>query len=243
MDILSPQQLEELKQFDAPTICNAIECFNLIPRTAGFAMPFIFPRTSENAKMIGYAVTAVVSARHPAPKGADDKVMAYYKAVRETPGPAIAVIRDIDPQPMGSFWGEVQATIHKSLGAIGTLTQGGVRDLEEAGRMGFHFFASHVLVSHAYIHMVDQGGGVDIAGLQINPGDLIFADRHGVVGIPHAAAPRLAEACRDIADAELPMLEPCRKAIAKGEKPGLDQLREWRKAMDAARKKATEKFG
>ncbi len=34
--ILSPEQLEELKLFDSPTISNAIERFNIRPRNEGF---------------------------------------------------------------------------------------------------------------------------------------------------------------------------------------------------------------
>jgi len=72
---------------------------------------------------------------------------------------------------------------------------------------------------------------VDVCGLTVNPGDLLHADQHGVVCIPAEIAPKLAQACRKVADAELVMLEPCRKAIAEGTKPTVDQMREWRTAM------------
>ncbi|MCC8190802.1 MAG: RraA family protein [Planctomycetes bacterium] len=242
MEKLTQDQLQEIKQFDGPTVCNALECFALTQKSEGFAMPRIFPRVMVNERLIGYAATAKVSARNPGGPDAGEKQMGYYAQVREMLKPTIAVIQDIDPQPIGSFWGEVQATTHLALGAVGTLTHGGVRDLDEAEKLGFHFFSTDLLISHAYIHVVEYGCGVEIAGLTINPGDLLFADKHGAVKIPHAAAPRLAAACRRIADAELPMLEPCRAAIQKGVMPTIEEIKVWRAGLAKARQAAVEEF-
>lgn len=242
MDVLSREQLEEIKQYDGPTICNALECFDIIPRSAGFMMPTMFPRTLPNNRMIGYAATAKVSALHPGGPKAGDAAIGYYNSVRDMADPTISVVQDIDSQPLGSYWGEVQATIHTSLGAVGTLTHGGVRDLDEAEKIGFHFFSTEVLISHAYIHVVEYGCGVEVAGLHINPGDLLFADKHGAVKIPHAVAGKIAEACRRIAESENPMLNPCREAIRKGVKPSEAQLREWRANMEKARQDVVKHF-
>ncbi len=114
--------------------------------------------------------------------------------------------------------------------------------MDEAEKNGFHFFSTVVLVSHAYIHVVEHNCGVEINGLRILPGDLVYADKHGVVKIPHQVAPRLAQACRAVADAELPMLEPCRAALAKGELPSIDNIKRWRETMTKARNSASEQF-
>jgi regulator of RNase E activity RraA len=234
MPVLTKEQLEELSQFDGPTVCNALERFDIRPRTAGFTRPGMVRRTPGEKPMIGYAVTVKVSAMHPK-AGAAEKQIAYYETVREMHDPTIAVVQDIDPEPIGSFWGEVQATTHKSLGAVGTITGGGVRDIKEVAELGFSFFSTHLLISHGYIHVEDFNCTADVCGLAINPGDLLFADHHGVVQIPHEVAPQLADACRKAAAAELPVLEPCRKAIKEGRKPTIAELVEWRKAMEQKR--------
>lgn len=236
--ILTKEQLEELRQFDAPTVNNALETFGTKYRIEGFMKPGMLPRTKLDKPMIGYAATAKVSALRPATPEQADLLYRYYESVREMPDPTIAVIRDIDPEPTGSFWGEVQATTHKALGAVGTLTQGGVRDLKEVEELGFNFFSTVLLVSHAFIHVEDFNCPVEVCGLTVHPGDLLFCDVHGVVKIPHEVAPKLAAACRKIAAAELPMLEPCRAAIAAGRKPTVEELRTWRKAMEQKRKEA-----
>ena len=38
--------------------------------------------------------------------------------------------------------------------------------------------------SHAYVHVVDYGIDVNVAGMAVKSGDLIHADRHGAVVVP-----------------------------------------------------------
>ena len=84
-------------------------------------------------------------------------------------------LQDLDyPNPLDSFWGEVQANIHGRLGCVGTMTNGGVRDLDEMEGLQFNAFASSVLVSHGYIHIADAGAPVTVGGLLVNPGDIIL---------------------------------------------------------------------
>lgn len=238
MTKLTKEELKELAQFDTPTICNALESFNIRPYTEGFMKPGMYLRTNNLDPIVGYAVTAKVSAKEPGDGGSEERLLAYYNTMFESGLPTIAIIQDIDERPIGSFWGEVQATVHKSLGCVGTLTDGGVRDIPDCSRIGFPLFSSEILVSHAYIHVEDYDCPVDVCGLTIKPGDLIHADMHGAVKIPHEIAGELAEACRKIVEAELPVLEPCRKAIKKGIKPNIGDLRNMRKEMVRKRKEA-----
>ena len=231
MNDLSKEQLEELREFDSPTVWNALEGFKLRSNTAGFCYPGLVLRTPGNKPMVGYAVTAKVSGWTAPTAEQKDMMFAYFGDIRETEGPAVAVIQDIDERPIGSFWGEVQATTFKSLGAVGTITAGGVRDLNEVSAMDFYFFSTELMVARAESHLVDRNCPVEICGLTINPGDLIHADRHGAVIIPAEVAPQLAEACRRVVKAELSVLEPCRKAIQTGEKPTVEKLRQWRGEM------------
>lgn len=236
MEHLSKAQLEELAQFDSPTICNAIERFKIRPQTSGHMAPGMTLRTGNSKSMVGYAMTAKVSGYFPDPM-ASDMLMGYYEAIREMTDPTIAVIQDIDPIPMASFWGEVQATTHMALGAVGTITDGGVRDLKEVSELGFYLFSTVINVAHGYTHIEKYNCPVSILGLTVKPGDLLHADCHGVTNIPIEIAADLAQACREVTKAELYMLEPCRAAIKEGRKPTMDNIREWRKTMVESRDK------
>jgi 4-hydroxy-4-methyl-2-oxoglutarate aldolase len=110
---------------------------------------------------------------------------------------------------VGSFWGEVQGNIHRALGCVGLVTNGGVRDMDEVKALGFHCFASAVLVSHAYVHLVEIDVPVSVGGLVVHPGDLIHADKHGVQVIPNDIAPQIPEAVAKIAANERRIIEVC----------------------------------
>lgn len=229
--MLTKEQLEELRQFDTPTVWNALEGYKLRPNTTGFSYPGLLLRTPQDKPMVGYAVTAKVSGDTPPTTEQKDMMFAFFEDVRNVDAPSVAVVEDIDQRPIGSFWGEVQATTFKALGAVGTLTHGGVRDLNEVGPLGFYFFSTDIMVARAESHLVDHNCTVHICGMEVNRGDLIHADCHGAVTIPAEAASTLADACRRVANAELFVLDPCRNAIQSGEKPTVDQLRQWRGEM------------
>ena len=56
--------------------------------------------------------------------------------------------------------------------------------------------------SHAHVHLASIRGEVSVAGMVVRPNDLIHADRHGAVVIPHAVAGKVAAACKLLARRE-----------------------------------------
>lgn len=235
MNFLSKEQLEELKQFDTPTVCNALEKFRLRTRIEGFTSPAIKAIFPDQGRIVGYACTGKVSAKYPGSKDSEEVLMQYYQSILDCPSTPISIIQDVDEQPIGSFWGEVQATVHKALGCKSVITNGGVRDLDEVHDLGFSYHAACLLVSHGYIHMEQTGTPVMVGGLVIRPNDLIHADKHGAILIPAEVADQVADACRQMQDAELPVLDGCR--ATKDGTLDLAKLRVWRKEMAALRDK------
>jgi 4-hydroxy-4-methyl-2-oxoglutarate aldolase len=192
--MLSPTQLERLRRFSTPSLSNAIEVFDVRPRTAGFMRPEIRCQQSMQWPMVGYAMTGRFRAAAKPKPGEAAQRKAYWEWLQRIPQPRVVVLQDLDDPPaQGSFWGEVQATTHQALECVGTVTNGGVRDLREAGALGFHFFAAHAIVSHAYVHLLDFGTPVEVGGLTVAPGDLLHGDEHGVLLIPASVAPFLAD--------------------------------------------------
>jgi len=112
MPDLTRLQLEELKEFDTPTISNAIEMFNIRPRTEGFMGPEIKCILPYKKPLIGYAATAIISSIRPPTPLQKEMLYESYDNVKKTPSPTFLVIQDIDPTPVGSFWGEVQINTH-----------------------------------------------------------------------------------------------------------------------------------
>lgn len=208
--LLSAEQLEALRRYNTPTISNAIEIFNIRKRHLGFLPHSIRCLFPDLGPIVGYAVTSQTRASYsdePSP----DIIADYFRYVAAQPGPKIAVGQDLDDPPgLGAQFGEVTATIHKKLGCVGHITDGCPRDLDEVHDLGFQLFGLNPCVSHAYIRLVDFGKPVRLAGVEIRPGDLIHADKHGVCIIPLEVAPRITEACAKIEEMERPLLEMCR---------------------------------
>jgi len=208
VDYLNREELESLRRWPTCAISNGIELFNIRPRNEGFMLPEIKCIFPELGAMIGYAVTAVISA--DSPEGRRIQPPDWWEMILKIPEPRVIVIHDIDHPVVGSFWGEVNANIHRALGCVGTVTDGSVRDLDEVREMGFHFFSSCVTVSHAYVHLVEMGIPVKVGGLIVKPGDLILGDKHGVISIPLEIARDVPKAAQLVEDWERPVINYCK---------------------------------
>ena len=215
---LTAAQLEGLRQFDTPTICNALEL--LVPERRGHGYstkPFVCP-CPDLKPIVGYAVTATIRAMHPPRESAAElaeRRLAWYRAVDASPRPSVVVIQDLDQPPgFGAFWGEVHTAVHQGLGALGVITDGSIRDLDMCAP-GFQMLAGGVGPSHAWVRVEQIGVAVTVHGLTVHPGDLIHADRHGAVVIPHAAARQVPAAAARVARREAVILDAARR-------PGFD---------------------
>jgi len=123
MNALTQEQLAQLAAFSTPSLSNAIEVFNVRPRNVGYMDPSIRCLGALQKPMVGYAVTGRIrSAAAPAPGTAASRG-AFWKWMMEIPAPRVVVLQDLDDPPaVGSFWGEVTATVYGKLGCAGTVT-------------------------------------------------------------------------------------------------------------------------
>jgi regulator of RNase E activity RraA len=71
-------------------------------------------------------------------------------------------------------------------------------------------FAGNISISHAYAHPFDFGGSVEIAGLTVNPGDLIQGDLHGVQTIPREIANQVPAKAFELAAKRKELIALCR---------------------------------
>ena len=220
-ETLSQDELDALQQITTPTVANAIETFPGRSRAEGFMDATIRCLFPELGAMVGYAVTAKIAARERPQAALPPWEM--WETMAKVPKPWVVVIEDLDhPNPVGSYWGEVNGSIHQGLGCVGVVTNGGVRDLDEVRATGFHFFASCVLVSHAYVHLVEVGTTVSVGGLTVRPGDLLHGDQHGVLAIPLEVARKVPEAAAEVERQERAIIDFARSPQCSAE--GLRRL-------------------
>ena len=105
-------ELEALRQWDTPTICNGLELLGTEYRNRGFTIEHMQCFDPELPPIVGYARTAMIRSTAPAagtPDEVRDMRAAYYETIAADPAPSISVIQDLDPVPgFGAFWGRGQ---------------------------------------------------------------------------------------------------------------------------------------
>jgi regulator of RNase E activity RraA len=197
--VLSEGEVHELRRWSTAAVCNgweeitrrdiAGEAINLEP-VQDF-MPFL-------GVMAGYAVTVVIQPSDPAPKRNNPRAWSEYRRyIASIQGPKIVVVQDLDkPRLIGAFWGEVTANFCRSVGCVGTIIDGGIRDVDEMGHAGFKALARGLCPGRAHSCPIRWGGEVEVFGRRIVPGQLIHADKHGFLAIPPGDEPGLLEATR-----------------------------------------------
>lgn len=218
--------LQRLARADSPTVCNIVELLGLRDRSAGFAGPAITARYPHLPPICGHAVTATFrSASMPVAGASPAGLAGFIRAILATPEPRIAVIEDLDDSPCGVVYGEMIARTLRKFGCVGLITNGLGRDLHQVGELNFPCWTSGLVASHAYLRIERVGVPVSIAGLAVEPGDILHADANGVVQIPAAAAAVVESGVSAFLDAEL--------GVMQWDESGEPTIDQWQKVWDA----------
>jgi regulator of RNase E activity RraA len=214
MNLVTLDDLSALAALDTPTVCNALERLDPATQASGYTTQSFVSGFPPSKSIVGYARTATIRSARPsglAPPAQRALQNDYYRHIDAGIKPAIVVIEDLDGEAAGygAFWGEVQSAIHVGLGALGLITNGSVRDLDQWAP-GFPFLAGRVAPSHAFAKPFGIGGDVTVLGMKVRNGDLVHADRHGAVVVPIDHARSIAAAAREVAEREARILSVAR---------------------------------
>ena len=173
-----------LKRWNTPSVYNgwesitrhdaSKEAFN-VEETRDF-MPELGP-------MVGYATVVIEPSKERHKK---QRLMPGRNAnryVAHQPGPKVVVIQDKDKPAVIDPSGVVNANIHRSLGCVGTITDGAIRDYDEMKHCGFKALARRLCVGHAHAWPISWGEPVEVWVCHPTS-QLIHADQHGFLAIP-----------------------------------------------------------
>lgn len=223
--------LKRLAAYDAATICNIIELFDVRSHATGFMDGRIRSAFPELPPMVGYAATATFRSAAP-PTGSDvyTALERQLECMSQLPGPAVIVFQDLDDSPVGATFGEIMCGVYRAFGAAGLITSGGGRDLLPIRKIGFPVFTGSTICSHAYSHLLDVGVSVRVGGLTVGTGDLLHGDGDGVTSIPHEIANEVADVAPEYVAAERIMLD----YVESGTEKSIVELMERRAATGEA---------
>ena len=222
MATISAEVLEKLRKFDTPTICNLIELFEVRPRNTGYMGARIRACFPEMAPMVGLAATATFRSAAPPRKGdAYAGTADQVERFGELAGPPVVVFQDLDDPAAAATFGEVMCTTYQAFGAVGLITSGAGRDLDQVRAIGFPVFTNGTICAHGYCHTPQIHVPVRIDGVVVYPNDLLHGDLNGVTTIPHDIAAELADIGDEFVAAEAIVLNALRSGA-----PSVARLRE-----------------
>jgi regulator of RNase E activity RraA len=197
--------LEKLKKFDTPSITNVVATYPSDPLCLGLYEPWrqnwytdtsvhcIYP---ELGPMVGYAITVVYALPNPAFKRLS--FLELIDAFEKSKKPIIVVIKqDFPPeiQPKVGLCGGQMTTGFKACGAVGVVTNGPSRDVDEIRPMKFQYLMSGVTPGHGEFAISAINVPVSVAGMDVIPGDIIHMDENGACKFP---ADRLTDVCNNV---------------------------------------------
>ena len=186
--------LEELKNFDTPSITNVVATYPGSPLCLGLYNPW-----SENwytdtrikcmypqlGRRVGYAVTAVYSL--PDPSFARLSFLDVLDALEASPQPTVLVIQQKFPRRLrgkvGLAGGNMVSAM-RALGCMGMISNGPSRDLDEVREMDFQYMLSGVTPGHGDMAVQAINVPVSVGGMDVAPGELIHMDENGACKFP-----------------------------------------------------------
>lgn len=192
---LSEQQmLEELKNFDTPSITNVVATYPADPLCLGLYNPWTenwYTDTSircmypELGRLAGFAVTCVYGL--PDPNYNRLTFGDVIDALAASKQPTILVMQqDFPPEianKVGLAGGNMVSAM-KAIGCLGLISNGPSRDLDEVRPMGFQYMLTGVTAGHGAMAVRAINVPVSVGGMDVAPGEIIHMDENGAVKFP-----------------------------------------------------------
>jgi len=188
------EMLEELKNFDTPSITNIVATYPTHPLCLGLYNPWsenwytdqsircMYP---ELGRTVGYAITCVFGL--PDPNYARLSFMDVIDAMDASPKPTILVFQQKFPPEIAGkvgLAGGNMTSAMKAVGCVGALSNGPSRDIDEIRPMNFQYMLSGVTAGHGAMAVHAVNVPVTVAGMDVSPGELIHMDENGACKFP-----------------------------------------------------------
>ena len=223
-DIKREQELmEELKNFDTPTVTNAVATYPKNKETClGLYHPWqgewytdqtlkcMYP---ELGRVVGYAVTCVYGLPDPGYQR-HANIADVVDAINKSPKPVILAVKQNFPEEIkkinGLLGGNMMTTF-QAAGCVGVLTDGPSRDVDEIRPFGIQYMLTGVTPGHGDFALQATNVPVNICGIGVQTGEIIHMDENGAVKFPREYLAEVVENCKKIIAKEQKMQAALRR--------------------------------
>ena len=188
------EMLEELRNFDTPSITNVVATYPQHPLCLGLYNPWsenwytdqsircMYP---ELGRLTGYAVTCVFGL--PDPNYSRLSFMDVIDAMEASRKPTILVFQQKFPPEIAGkvgLSGGNMTSAMKAIGCVGAISNGPSRDLDEIRPMKFQYMLSGITPGHGAMAIHAVNVPVSVAGMDVSPGEIIHMDENGACKFP-----------------------------------------------------------
>ncbi len=187
-------QLESLREFDAPLIANTLDYFTDSPPHERYMSGEIRSVTATLNPVVGVAFTAQFDTSTP---GNKPEMSLYWDQVAEIEAlgvPVIWVVETVGSRPdFECVLGDGTAKVLYAAGCVGCVTNGFVRDVAGLLTVPFSAHCRGTIAHHCALNMKAISIPVSVGGLTVEPGDVMHACQDGVIRVPPASIPLVLE--------------------------------------------------
>lgn len=188
------QFYRQLTEFDAALIANTLGYIDPTPPEQIYLGGSIQCQTPGFGPMVGTAVTCEIDSSSP---GGTPDVELFYEQLEQIRGmaePAVWVVKAVGSRPDHEcILGDGMAKNLFSVGCIGVVTDGGLRDLPGFATVPFQAFARGTVIHHTALRVRSINQPVEVAGVTLRTGDVIHGSSEGVIRIPRGSLELLPE--------------------------------------------------
>lgn len=192
MSILLKSLIEQLTEFDTALLANTIGYVDPTPVHEWYMGGSISSLTPTVGPTVGVAMTIEMDTSTPDNQSDMNLYYDLLKAIERSITPVVAVMKAVGSRPDHECMiGDGMVKMMHSVGCVGVVTDGGVRDIEGILTVPFGVYARGRTIHHCAIRCTRLNHPVAIGGITVSPGDLIHAGAGGVIKIPSEARERL----------------------------------------------------
>lgn len=193
--------LERLQRLDACAVSDALDALQLRGATIGLRPLWACP------KIVGRAVTVKI-----VPAGVAKPSVHLATPAIEAAQPGDVIVIDNAGRTDVSSWGDILSTASVTKGLSGVVIDGACRDIDGSRDMGFPVYGRAVVPVTARGRIVQESFNtlIQMAGVQVRPGDLVIADGSGAVFVPQESAEKVIETAERLTAREAAMAEAVR---------------------------------
>jgi regulator of RNase E activity RraA len=224
---VAPETIDTLRTLDAATIYNVLKGLGRA-EPGSYSGPELHCLFPDLGTIVGYAITSEWTGGEP--DSPNEDYLALLERLESMPKPVISVLVDVGSRPGRSgIAGDGMMREFQVLGASGAVVGGSIIDIAGIERLSFPVYATGVVPAYDDMRMTAFGRPVEVGPLRLATGDLLVADRTGVLRVPAVAA--------DAVIAGLPGFRALEASVAELlDRPGLTaaEMRAWYAANEPA---------